>query len=56
MSIFKVVTSFTQNLEYGELFNVQINIWIYRVLWFLAGAASAYSLLKFYRDKKRFGQ
>ena len=26
LSIYKVITSFTQNLEQGELFNTQVNI------------------------------
>ncbi|MCL5128976.1 MULTISPECIES: hypothetical protein [unclassified Algibacter] len=55
LSIYKVLTSFMLNEKYGILFDMKINIWIYRAIWAIAGLSFAYNLFKIYKDKKRFG-
>jgi len=43
------------NEKQGVLFDIKINIWVYRLIWGIAGLAFAYNLFKIYQDKKRFG-
>lgn len=55
ISIYKVLTSFLLHEKQGILFDMKINIWVYRAIWAIAGLAFAYNLFKIYQDKKRFG-
>lgn len=55
LSIYKIAESFAQNMAYGIIFNSHINIWLYRAIWIVAVLVFSYSLIKSYKDKKRFG-
>ncbi|GAL80899.1 MULTISPECIES: hypothetical protein [Algibacter] len=55
LSIYKVLTSFLLDEKYGVLFDMKINIWLYRGIWIIAGVSFAYNLFKIYKDKKQFG-
>ncbi|WP_405292116.1 hypothetical protein [Algibacter sp. Ld11] len=55
LSIYKVLASFLLDEKQGVLFDMKINIWVYRVIWVIAGLSFAYNLFKIYKDKKRFG-
>ena len=41
---YKVVISFIQHQEFGTLFGQEINIWLYRGIWFLVGILAITSL------------
>lgn len=55
LSIYKLLTSFMLDEKYGVLFDMKINIWVYRIIWGIAGILFAYNLFKIYKDKKQFG-
>jgi len=56
VAIYKITESFTLNLRYGELFGIQINIWVYRGIWLIMGCISSYAIFKYYKDKRLYGR
>ena len=49
---YRIISSFVQEQEFGSLFGLEINIWLYRGIWLLVGVLAINSLRKKINLKK----
>ncbi len=48
---FKVISSFIQNMEVGNFFGQEINIWLYRGIWLIVGLLATNNLIQKLKKK-----
>ena len=49
---FKIISSFIQNMEVGNFFGQEINIWVYRGIWLVVGLLALNTLIRKIRKKQ----
>ncbi|GEQ85335.1 hypothetical protein ULMS_08430 [Patiriisocius marinistellae] len=53
VGLYKVIYSFIENLTVGTLFGSEINIWLYRLLWFSVIVFGVISVIKKFKQQSK---
>lgn len=52
VAAYKLTNSFTNSDEVVTFFNIELNPWAYRLLWFSAACLSGFNLYKSWQEKQ----